>query len=230
MNTLTSRFWENDFPGQNIVSLDFQDFWSQKIPMVRLPWIKISLENLLQQCHSLWDQFETVESQRETDWWSRPHSQGWSVLSIRSPSGHITKDYLGYKNKIQNPWPNRESQFRFFLDEMGQQGLTVKYANIWKLSPKGWLAPHRDPRTHGLTMNYFYMPINQSATMRIWPLGEITLSPGEMILFNQNDFVHSVINSTPDDRLVIAGRIDIHQVPEYTMDLIKTATCSQYEQ
>lgn len=230
MNTITKLFWENDFPGLDPLTVDFDDFWTQKIPLVRLPWINVNVDKIIDRCSMLDDQFETVETQQQkSNWWDEPRSQGWQVLSIRAPAGNVIKDYLGHERQQQTQWIDRREYFDFFFDQMYSQGLPLEFVNIWKLAPNGWLAPHRDPRTHGKTMNYFYMALNQTAKLRIWPLGEVSIQPGEMVLFDQNDFVHSVINTTQTNRLIVSGRLDINGIGKLILDRLIQSVKEQYE-
>lgn len=229
MNELTKKFWEHEFPKNQICDINLRDFWTQSIPLVRLDWANIDTSLILQKCQELIADFKQVQTQKQPEWWQRPRSQGWSILAIKPvEAGYNFKDYLGYGKVWQDTDCDRQQYFPDLFSQMFALGLPMKYVVAYKLAPWGWLAPHKDPKTDKETMNYFYISVNTTAKIRIWPVGEISLQPGKMMLFNQNNFVHSVVNESDHDRIVLSGRLDASAIGQQTLDRILQSVKTQY--
>jgi hypothetical protein len=88
--------------------------------------------------------------------------------------------------------------------------MVVKRLMILALSPGGYVQPHIDPKIISVPrLSYFWIPLNNSSpSLKIWPMGYVNHQAGNIYLFNNNTWVHSVINQDQKMRYVLTGLID----------------------
>ncbi len=225
MNHYTKLFHDEKFPGyqpKNPVAED--DFWNRHdLPFVEIPNVISTTKDYLDVKQRHKELFAPLDTQinREKNaehenrrWYFTPHSQGWEQCIVVGDRNRETIPLITDTDRDQpkiffDPTPHRDVLFdvRAQIDRLG---MTVKRLMILALHPDGYVQPHIDPKIQQVPrLSYFWIPLNDSSpSLKIWPHGYVNHRAGNIYLFNNNTWVHSVINQDQQMRYVLTGLID----------------------
>ena len=96
---------------------------------------------------------------------------------------------------------------------------------------QGYFRPHRDIKLINDPLSYFWIPLNNPVgnKAKLYPYGDIDIKLGAVYLFNQENYIHAVANTSYEDRYVLVGYLDHIQTPTVN-DKIINAILDQYPQ
>jgi hypothetical protein len=227
MNNYTTEFHNSSFPGM-VKKLDANDikenFWNNK----NIPFVELDLNFNHQDTYN-WlltnnHLFTTVESQvaqqkeinSELGWFKSSRSYGWESLYVKGTPYKDLRIVSDGKNKVE---PIHRQNYITAVPDLqtffSVKRIPVNRLWVFRLQPGGWVQPHKDQSVDGVpNMSWFWTPLHEfQKCLKIYPYGYLEHRLGCMYLFNNSNFMHSVINQSQDYRYVAVGEVDVKNLP-----------------
>lgn len=223
--TYTKKFFETDFDiykdQYNNIKIT-NDLRTTEIPAVPIELNQDLLREIYNQACINDKDFQPIATgSLFNSWHSQPRSSGWFELTIKEYEQHHefslehdpSQSFERPRSNVTKNVKLLETASQLF-DELD---IKVRSIRIMKLEPGGWVRPHIDRTSNVYGLAYAWIPLHEfSPCLKIFPYGWLQHRFGNMYLFNQNSYVHAVINQSNENRYVIAGRFD----PDYMSSIL----------
>jgi len=225
MNSYTSQFHSAQFPGHRpqITGISIsKDFWHhQNMPFVDIDGqldVGKDLSYLQNHHQELFTEMDSQVNRRlcaereNRVWYSTSHGDGWEqCIVVKSDN----EEHRAIVTGTDHPDMVFASQPHTYiltdiLDQLRSLGFGIRRLMVAALAPGGWIQPHTDPKKSNIpVLSHFWIPVSDSsAGLKIWPYGYLQSQVGHIYLFNNQNYVHSVINTDQHTRYVLLGLID----------------------
>jgi hypothetical protein len=242
MNRYTKEYHQAAFPGFNKPTLSnetLRNFWHS----TQIPFVDIDLKFdhtatynwLLENDHFFSDvrsqlSEKVKQAKYNQEWYEITRSDGWKGIHVKGNVHKKSTSIQGDESsddvevtKIDYAVPDLVRCFE-------ENGLELQCLWVFRLSPGGWLQPHKDlvpPSTPGLAQ--FWMPLHDfPECLKIYPYGYLKHQVGHLYLFNNPNFVHSAVNQTVKNRYVAFGEINYKALSEQTSSRIRNLLIEQW--
>lgn len=209
LDQLLKEFLQNDFVGfmDNVV-VDSSNVLATSVPVVELELgLDVNyLTNLIRKIPTdptVRKNYPYEEFPRYADWEMK-------LLWAENYQTHILTDIYYKKVCEKTPHQSPDDTSKPIKDYLSLFQITIPYCVLSIFKPGGYLRPHRDIGLNPTPLNYFWLPINNpsGSSLKIYPYGNVDIKLGNMYLLNQENFVHSAVNFSNEDRIVLVGHID----------------------
>lgn len=225
MNQYTKLFHESNFPGYQFTGENIEtNFWNRHdIPIVEIPNIISTEKSYAEIKEKHKELFAALDSQinrkqaaetQNRDWYFTPHSEGWEQCLVLGKNLE-TISLLPEPENINNAVFYEPTLHQELLVDVRKQmdalGISLKRLQVLALNPGGYVQPHQDPKKIEVPrLSYFWIPLHDSSSsLKIWPMGYVNHRAGSIYLFNNNTWVHSVVNRDQEIRYVMSGLINV---------------------
>lgn len=223
MNKYTQDFHNAEFSGITITQTADEisrDLWSTtQIPFVdtNLIFDYESTHRWLKEHNHLFTEVRSLKRDKikqtryRQDWFATSRADGWKSLYVKGTPYKDNDIVETTETSTENvELDKHEDAVPELVDFFEKNELPLLRLWIFRMSPGGWLQPHRDDiveKTPALAQ--FWMPLHDfPECLKIYPHGYLPHQAGHLYLFNNRDFIHSVINQTDQDRYVAVGELD----------------------
>jgi hypothetical protein len=231
-NKFTQHFFDMDFtPYQNLLQniKDSEHPASCDLPMVPSHGFDVEILNkIYRHCKTtLFDKFSTIAaSENFNEWCYLPKSWGWNELPVKVKNLNIKKnwdDNADTKVEISRKISADEILTSNFVDLFSQTVWeSIEQLIVLRLSPGGWVHPHRDTFLEKYKLCHFWMPLHKfEKGIKIFPMGWLKHEVGSMYLFNQGRYPHAIINTSNIDRYVVVGKFNKKTLPTRVVEMFQ---------
>jgi len=243
MNKFTADFHQGVFPGFTVTTpyqKIIDNFWfSKDIPFIETDFnidVASTYRWLVENDHLFEKRYTQVNrmsfaKDHGYEWFIDTHSSDWSNLDV------IGEDYkrqpLVDGGEIQ-PETSRPTRNPDVLSDLRMQldthCLPINRIVIFRLAPGGWVQPHVDKKIDGIpSMNHVWMPLHDfNYSLKVYPYGYVPHKTGRAYLLNNNDYIHSVINTDDLPRYVAIMKIDYQNIPDSSWQRIQKSLQQQW--
>lgn len=212
MDKLTQDFFNADFPGwKSSVEIADNPFYTD-VPIVEIETdINCDYINLLaKQINSL-DRADMQDQQ--PPYQIEPRSQGLRISDLLWNYGNRPTSVKNWRtNEFVEPAPiiKPGSAESLIEQHLKSRGFDLKICMHMSLEPNGYLRPHRDI-SDNWPLLYVWIPLTYplGSELKFYPLGTVTPKLGNVYLFNQNSYTHSIRNTNATEiRYALIGHLD----------------------
>lgn len=187
------------------------------LPAVCIPGLdKDILTKIASMCrHDLEDRFLPVPTQKLfTDWCYSVRSNGWASVIIKQQAWDI-KSHGGQVTNVPYEINGNSELENLCKDLFGNWWSHLHTVKVMKVEPGGWLHPHRDLAVTDYKLCNFWIPLHEfSAGLKVFPMGWLRHSLGNMYLFNRTRYPHALINKDTRSRFAMIGKFHLEAVPQ----------------
>jgi hypothetical protein len=196
-----------------------------KVPAVPISGLcQSTLNEIYYQSQRSDNKFQTTVTQLLfNSWHLPPRSSGWTELTIKE-SNQSYQISLRHDPSQLVQRPESVATKNIKLLQLSEQlfdslPAQIQSLRIMKLQPDGWVGPHIDRTNDVYGLCYFWIPLHEFAPcLKIFPYGWLQHQFGNMYLFNQNSYVHAVVNHSNQDRYVMIGRVQPDRISKNIMN------------
>lgn len=229
--SLVKNYHEDKFPGWSPTrTYDelIEDPLHNELPFIELDFgwdtTEIYKELSSNENKDLWIPIQNSGRFLEKEWYEFEWHEGWMEIRIKgaSPNDGTTTNAT-HKEK------NRDFLFRSDALPRTQEFIeskNIKFTRLiaLKLTPGGFAYPHRDEgkrESQEKNLECFWIPINHcNDNLKVYPYGYVPHKVGNMYLFNNKSYWHSIYNTNNHDRYVLTGRFDSEH-SDFPIDMVK---------
>jgi len=223
MNKLTQDFHTEKFPGF-VPDFSYEQCIDQLWKSKTIPCIdtKIDLsvdkthEWLVEHDHLFVNHYTSKDldehiKKENAGWYTSPNKSGWYSIGVFGEDFKNVGVFSGGNPLVfetkQKKYPEAVPDL---IKQFNLHNLPVYRLHILRLAPGGWLAPHLDKKIKGSPiLTHGWIALNDSnSSLKIYPTGNIPHKTGRMYLFNNVNFLHSVVNSDTKPRYAALFKID----------------------
>ena len=246
MNKFTQEFHQGQFPGyQPTKSYEeiIDNFWfTSQIPVVDLD-LGLNMQSTYQWAvdhNYLFDnQYTQIDTSLKAEqsghsWFTSPHSMGWDSLEVLG--NDLPQHRLVPDNTVENSYVS-DYRPQYYPDavpdltkEFARLGISVSRIKIFRMAPGGWVQPHMDKKHSGSPiMNHVWLPLHEfDESIKIYPMGSVKHQTNHVYLLNNNDFLHSAINTADQPRYVGIVKLEYNTLPNNIWNQIKESVKQQW--
>jgi len=226
LDHLLTEFYNNQFDGFNTKVMPADPILSTPVPVVEVS-IGLDTKFLLDQSKKI----STRPMERKSyPYEKQPRFINWdiSVLWSEDYENTLIED-IYYKKRTAPVAHQSPDEYSLPIKEyLLSIGINLKFCMLSVFGPNGYLRPHRDIGLNLTPLNYIWIPLNNpyGNELRIYPYGTVSVTLGNVYLLNQENFVHSIVNKSNDDRYVLVGYLS--EVTDEFSNLVKENIVTQY--
>lgn len=228
MDQLLDNFYSAEFSGFTDKIIINDPILSTSVPVVNVP---LNLDTDLLLSHARQIQLDPMH-RTSYPYEKHPRFEGWNIQVLWNNNHINTLLSDVYYKKTTAPIANKiatgpaESIQQYLLS----LGLDCKICMLSVFEPGAYLRPHRDIGLNTTPLDYFWLPLNNpnGSRLRIYPMGDVNISLGNLYLLNQENFVHSAVNYGQEPRYVLVGHLN-NISTEFEQQILKSIL-KQYTQ
>jgi len=222
LDQLTNSFFSNDFPGLAVTPILQSDLLSTNLPVLEVE-LNIDTKSLIELAKKiLLDEVSRTSYMYE----ETPRMDKWSMQTLWSDGTVVPWIKDIYYKTLSDAVPKKiaTDEAKEIQHKLNEFNITAKVCWLSKFQPGGYLRPHRDIGLNLKPLGYFWIPLNNPAgsELKIYPLGTVNVSLGNMYLLNQENYIHGIINQSSQDRYALVGHLS-NEISPYLHGSIQQA-------
>ena len=159
------------------------------------------------------------------DWFKEPTHDGHAHLNILDSGNQATFLYHSsetverQKEILFSTMPEYASSgLKDAIDTLNEIMPMVDLCDIHVCAANGWLHPHKDIKEERTKLR-IWVPLHDFPTcLKVFPFGWVNHQLGKGYVFDNNNYVHAVHNTTDYNRFVLIAGIDNVNPPKWIKD------------